>query len=199
MLALKGTPRPMARWSRSRRRSCPALAAQRRRDDRDGGAGADGAQGGAGRQRGGPERAGGRPRDRGVPAEQIPPLHLAKGNYFSLAGRAPFSRLVYPMPAPGGLGVHLTFDLAGQARFGPDVEWVEAIGYDVDPPAPNSFRRRSGPIGRVCPTAPSSRPTPESGRRSPAPAGRRPILSSRRRPITASRGSSTCSASNPPA
>ncbi len=75
----------------------------------------------------------------GVPAETIPPLHLAKGNYFSLAVRAPFSRLVYPMPAPGGLGVHLTLDLAGQARFGPDVEWVEAIGYDVDPRRADSF------------------------------------------------------------
>ena len=75
----------------------------------------------------------------GVPAETIPPLHLAKGNYFSLAVRAPFLRLVYPMPAPGGLGVHLTLDLAGQARFGPDVEWIETIGYDVDPHRADSF------------------------------------------------------------
>jgi L-2-hydroxyglutarate oxidase LhgO len=75
----------------------------------------------------------------GVPAHTIPPLHLAKGNYFSLGLRAPFSRLVYPMPAPGGLGVHLTLDLAGQARFGPDVEWIEAIGYDVDPRRADAF------------------------------------------------------------
>ena len=75
----------------------------------------------------------------GMPADRIPPRHLAKGNYFSLSVRAPFSRLVYPMPAPGGLGVHLTLDLAGQARFGPDVEWVEAIGYDVDPRRADSF------------------------------------------------------------
>jgi L-2-hydroxyglutarate oxidase LhgO len=74
-----------------------------------------------------------------VPSETIPALHLAKGNYFSLSGRAPFSRLVYPMPAAGGLGVHLTLDLAGQARFGPDVEWVETIGYDVDPRRADSF------------------------------------------------------------
>ena len=60
----------------------------------------------------------------GLPPDKIPPLFLAKGNYFSLTVRSPFSRLVYPMPAPGGLGVHLTLDLAGQARFGPDVEWV---------------------------------------------------------------------------
>jgi L-2-hydroxyglutarate oxidase LhgO len=75
----------------------------------------------------------------GMPAETIPPLHLAKGNYFSLNGRSPFSRLIYPMPTPGGLGVHLTLDLAGQARFGPDVEWVDAIDYDVDPERAVSF------------------------------------------------------------
>jgi L-2-hydroxyglutarate oxidase LhgO len=57
----------------------------------------------------------------------------AKGNYYSLARRSPFSRLVYPVPEPGGLGVHVTLDLAGQARFGPDVEWVDRIAYDVDP------------------------------------------------------------------
>jgi L-2-hydroxyglutarate oxidase LhgO len=69
----------------------------------------------------------------GMPADKIPPLHLAKGNYFSLGGRSPFSRLIYPMPTEGGLGVHLTLDLAGQAKFGPDVEWVDAIDYNVDP------------------------------------------------------------------
>ena len=75
----------------------------------------------------------------GLPPEKIPPLFLAKGNYFSFAVRSPFSRLVYPMPAPGGLGVHLTLDLAGQARFGSDVEWVETIDYDVDPRRAESF------------------------------------------------------------
>jgi L-2-hydroxyglutarate oxidase LhgO len=75
----------------------------------------------------------------GVPAETIPPLHLAKGNYFSLSGRSPFSRLIYPMPTPGGLGVHLTLDLAGQAKFGPDVQWIDAINYDVDPERAGSF------------------------------------------------------------
>ncbi len=58
---------------------------------------------------------------------------MAKGSYFALAGPAPFHRLVYPIPEPGGLGVHLTLDLAGQARFGPDVEWVETVDYAVDP------------------------------------------------------------------
>jgi L-2-hydroxyglutarate oxidase LhgO len=52
-------------------------------------------------------------------------LHYAKGNYYALAGRAPFSHLIYPVPEAAGLGVHLTLDLGGQARFGPDVEWIE--------------------------------------------------------------------------
>ncbi|HVL34186.1 MAG TPA: NAD(P)/FAD-dependent oxidoreductase [Burkholderiales bacterium] len=69
----------------------------------------------------------------GYPASLAPRELYAKGNYYSLAGRAPFTRLVYPVPEPGGLGVHVTLDLAGQARFGPDVEWVERIAYDVDP------------------------------------------------------------------
>ncbi|MEI9400631.1 NAD(P)/FAD-dependent oxidoreductase [Mesorhizobium argentiipisi] len=63
----------------------------------------------------------------------LPALRYAKGNYFSIAGRAPFSHLVYPVPEPGGLGVHLTLDLAGTARFGPDVEWTDTIDYRVDP------------------------------------------------------------------
>jgi L-2-hydroxyglutarate oxidase LhgO len=75
----------------------------------------------------------------GMPPEKVPSLHLAKGNYFSLSGRSPFSRLIYPMPAAGGLGVHLTLDLAGQARFGPDVEWLETIDYSVDPRRADSF------------------------------------------------------------
>lgn len=66
-------------------------------------------------------------------AEQFPKTGFAKGNYFLLSGRAPFSHLIYPAPQAHGLGVHLTFDLGGQARFGPDVEWVERIDYRVDP------------------------------------------------------------------
>jgi L-2-hydroxyglutarate oxidase LhgO len=69
----------------------------------------------------------------GMPVEKIPPAYLAKGNYFSCSARAPFSHLIYPVPEPGGLGVHLTLDMAGQARFGPDVEWVDSIDYAVDP------------------------------------------------------------------
>jgi L-2-hydroxyglutarate oxidase LhgO len=75
----------------------------------------------------------------GMPIELIPCAYLAKGNYFSCSARAPFSRLIYPVPEPGGLGVHLTLDMAGQARFGPDVEWVEAIDYAVDPARAERF------------------------------------------------------------
>jgi L-2-hydroxyglutarate oxidase LhgO len=68
----------------------------------------------------------------GYPAQLAPRELYAKGNYYSLSRKSPFSRLIYPVPEPGGLGVHVTLDLGGQARFGPDVEWVERIGYDVD-------------------------------------------------------------------
>jgi len=67
----------------------------------------------------------------GFPAKAVPPLHFAKGHYFALSGRSPFTRLIYPVPEPGGLGTHLTLDLAGNARFGPDVEWVDAPDYSV--------------------------------------------------------------------
>jgi L-2-hydroxyglutarate oxidase LhgO len=80
----------------------------------------------------------------GMPSQLIPRDHYAKGNYFTLTGRSPFSRLIYPVPAPGGLGVHLTIDLGGQARFGPDVEWIEPdaegrLDYTVDPRRGDSF------------------------------------------------------------
>ena len=68
----------------------------------------------------------------GLKSETIPTSHFAKGNYFSLEGIAPFSRLIYPVPEPGGLGVHLTLDMGGQAKFGPDVEWVDVIDYEVN-------------------------------------------------------------------
>ncbi|CAN5658438.1 NAD(P)/FAD-dependent oxidoreductase [soil metagenome] len=75
----------------------------------------------------------------GMPAALVPPRYLAKGSYFSLAGASPFSRLIYPVPEPGGLGVHLTIDMGGQARFGPDVEWVDSVDYEVDPTRSASF------------------------------------------------------------
>jgi len=81
----------------------------------------------------------------GLDAAHIPRAWFAKGNYYALAGRSPFTRLVYPVPEPGGLGVHLTLDLAGQARFGPDVQWLldatsaDAIDYAVDPQRSDLF------------------------------------------------------------
>jgi L-2-hydroxyglutarate oxidase LhgO len=75
----------------------------------------------------------------GVPPQTVPPLHYAKGNYFQLAGRAPFERLVYPVPGTASLGLHYTRDLGGQGRFGPDVEWVDAIDYRVDPGRADAF------------------------------------------------------------
>jgi L-2-hydroxyglutarate oxidase LhgO len=75
----------------------------------------------------------------GFPPEFARRGYLAKGTYFTLAGRSPFSRLVYPVPEPGGLGVHLTLDMAGRARFGPDVQWVESADYTVDPARAERF------------------------------------------------------------
>jgi L-2-hydroxyglutarate oxidase LhgO len=69
----------------------------------------------------------------GFPADKVPVPHLAKGNYYLLQGKSPYTRLVYPVPRDGGLGVHSSVDLGGQTRFGPDVEWIEEIDYEVDP------------------------------------------------------------------
>ena len=78
----------------------------------------------------------------GYPSEQVPPLVLAKGNYFAFAGRPVFSRLIYPTPVDGGLGVHVTLDLAGRMRFGPDVEWIDHESYTVDPRRADAFYQR---------------------------------------------------------
>ena len=78
----------------------------------------------------------------GYPVARVPPLVLAKGNYFGFASRPVFSRLIYPVPVPGGLGVHVTLDLAGRMRFGPDVEWIGQESYDVDPSRAQAFYAR---------------------------------------------------------
>lgn len=103
----------------------------------------------------------------GIPPATIPRAYMCKGNYYSLAGRAPFSRLIYPVPEKAGLGVHLTLDLGGQARFGPDTQWVETEEYDVD------IRRADGfyaAIRRYWPALPD-------GALSPGYAGIRPKIS----------------------
>jgi L-2-hydroxyglutarate oxidase LhgO len=78
----------------------------------------------------------------GYPAAKVPRLVLAKGNYFGFAGKPVFSRLIYPTPVDGGLGVHVTLDLAGRVRFGPDVEWIDHESYTVDPHRADSFYDR---------------------------------------------------------
>jgi L-2-hydroxyglutarate oxidase LhgO len=72
---------------------------------------------------------------RGLDAKFVPQAYYAKGNYFTLSGKSPFSRLIYPVPEAAGLGVHLTLDLGGQAKFGPDVQWVESADDLVVNPA----------------------------------------------------------------
>jgi L-2-hydroxyglutarate oxidase LhgO len=100
----------------------------------------------------------------GFPRQHVPPTYYAKGNYYSLIGRAPFAHLVYPMPNQAGLGVHITIDLAGQARFGPDVEWIDRIDYRVDP------RRADGFYAAIREYWPAL----QDGRLQPAYAGIRP-------------------------
>jgi len=76
----------------------------------------------------------------GLASQHVPRAWFAKGNYFTLSGRAPFSHLIYPVPQAAGLGVHLTLDLGGQAKFGPDVEWVDsADDLAVDPARGDAF------------------------------------------------------------
>ena len=109
-----------------------------------------------------------------LPDPARPRQWTAKGNYFSLAMKAPFERLIYPAPVTGGLGVHITIDLQGRARFGPDVEWLEApdwtdqATYAVDPARSESFYAA---IRRYWPTMPDDVLTPDY-------AGIRPKLSS---------------------
>lgn len=103
----------------------------------------------------------------GFPEAHVPPLQLARGSYFSLSQRSPFSRLIYPIPVEGGLGVHLTLDMAGAARFGPDVEHIATIDYTIDPSRADSFYSE---IRRYWPRL-------KDGALRPAYAGVRPRLS----------------------
>jgi L-2-hydroxyglutarate oxidase LhgO len=104
----------------------------------------------------------------GLAQHHVPTAFFAKGNYFSLAAKAPFSHLIYPLPEPGGLGVHLTLDLAGQAKFGPDVQWVQdASDYQVDPARGPAFEAQ---VRKFWPGLPA-------GVLQPAYAGIRPKIS----------------------
>lgn len=75
----------------------------------------------------------------GFPGDKIPPRHIAVGHYFTLSGAAPFEHLIYPVPEEGGLGIHVTLDVGGQVRFGPDVKWLEEIDYSFDEGRKASF------------------------------------------------------------
>lgn len=103
----------------------------------------------------------------GIPPGTIPPAYFCRGVYFTLSGRAPFRRLIYPVPVAGGLGVHVTLDLSGQARFGPDVEWIASVDYSVDPVRGEAFY---GAVRRYWPDLPA-------GALQPGYAGIRPKIS----------------------
>jgi L-2-hydroxyglutarate oxidase LhgO len=109
----------------------------------------------------------------GLEARRVPPLHLARGVYFTYAGRLPFSRLIYPTPEAGGLGTHLTLDLAGQARFGPDVEWITDIDFTVAPARRTAFAAAAQRIW----------PDLQPDRLQPGYAGIRPKLSGPGQPV----------------
>ncbi len=102
----------------------------------------------------------------GVPSASIPAQYLSQGCYFSLQARSPFKRLIYPLPNQQGLGVHLTLDLQGQARFGPDARWVQRIDYSVDPALARDF----------CESVRHYYPAIEAQQLQPAYAGIRPKL-----------------------
>jgi L-2-hydroxyglutarate oxidase LhgO len=106
------------------------------------------------------------------PAAAIPPRYFAKGNYFDCLGVAPFGRLIYPMPASAGLGIHATLDLAGKVRFGPDVEWVEELDYEVDASRAASFYEAIRTYW----------PGLKKGALAPSYAGIRPKIAGRREP-----------------
>lgn len=102
----------------------------------------------------------------------IPPLHYAKGSYFYLSGKAPFSRLIYPLPAAASLGLHYTLDLSGQGRFGPDIEWTDSLSYEVDPTRAGAFYDA---VRAYCPDLPD-------GALRPGYAGIRPKLQAKGEP-----------------
>ncbi len=90
-----------------------------------------------------------------------PTRHLAKGHYFTLAGRTPFSRLIYPMPSGAWLGVHLTLDVAGRAKFGPDLTWTDTLSYEFDDPDGERQKAFVESIRRFWPALPDNALSPD--------------------------------------
>lgn len=109
----------------------------------------------------------------GMPPERVPRAAFAKGSYFALRGACPFSRLIYPLPVPGGIGTHLTLLLDGRALFGPDVTWVDGLDYSVDATRAETF---AADIRRYWPALPD-------GALEPAGAGIRPKISAKGEPV----------------
>lgn len=109
----------------------------------------------------------------GLDPTLVPALFLARGLYFSYAGKTPFSHLIYPVPFDGGLGLHLTLDMAGQVRFGPDVEWIDKVAYHIDETRKPAFVEAARTIW----------PTIDPERLQPAYCGIRPKLNGPGQPI----------------
>jgi L-2-hydroxyglutarate oxidase LhgO len=107
-----------------------------------------------------------------LPKSSVPDVHLAKGHYFSFSGKSPFSKLIYPLPGDGGLGVHVTLDSAGRTRFGPDVEWIDNVDYTFDE------SRREGFVSSILKYFPAL----DAAKLTPAYTGIRPKLSSAGQP-----------------
>src|SRR5437879_5685664 len=134
----------------------------------------------------------------GLSPAQIPAAYFVKGSYFAMTGRAPFERLIYPLPDAGGLGIHLTLDLGSRARFGPDVEWVDSCTTGWMRAARPRSTRPFAATGPLSPTVRSSPLTRVCGRGSRARASRSPIFGSTTSARTACRDSSTSLESSPP-
>lgn len=96
---------------------------------------------------------------KGLAATHVPKPHFARGTWFAVPGKAAFSHLIYPMPEPGGLGIHLTLDMGGGMRFGPDVEWIDSVDYALSPRRAPQF---ADAIRRYWPELPADQLTPVS-------------------------------------
>jgi L-2-hydroxyglutarate oxidase LhgO len=135
----------------------------------------------------------------GIPPDSIPGNFFKRGVYFTVTGAPPFRRLIYPVHGKTGMDIHAVIDLAGNVRFGPDVEWIDRLDYTVDPGRAEKFYPSIRSFWPGLAMARCSRAMRAFGR---ASAGRAPRLSTSRSadlPCMACPDSSTCSASSRPA